>query len=309
MLYDIVREWRGAREGLRRYLITPETSKHRIFTFVDASVAASHSLICVGLEDAFALGVLSSTVHTTWALAAGSRLGIDATPRYNKSSCFEPFPFPDPPDELRQKIAATAEQIHSHRNAALARSAKVGVTIMYNVVEKLRNGAELTKAEREAHKVAACGTLRDLHDELDQLVAEAYGWPWPEPSSQILDRLVALHDRRIQEESAGTVRWLRPECQRPRYAKDVDAATVTDEEARVGRAVESPASPWPTDAIGQITALRALVLAKPISVDEATSRFTNARRDLVARHLETLAILGEVLALGGDQYAAAAPAC
>lgn len=65
--------------------------------------------------------------------------------------------------------------------------------------------------------------------------------------------------------------------------------------------------PWPADAIGQITALRALVFAGPITVDEATRRFVSARRQIVARHLETLAILGEVLAVGGDQYASVVP--
>jgi len=47
------------------------------------------------------------------------------------------------------------------------------------------------------------------------------------------------------------------------------------------------------------------VFAGPITVDEATRRFTSARREIVARHLETLvAILGEVLAVsafGTDQ--------
>ncbi len=297
-------DWRTLRAGLRRYLITPETSKHRIFTFVDAGVAASHSLVCVGLEDAYALGVLSSIFHRTWALAAGSRLGIDATPRYNKSSCFEPFPFPDPAGALRQQIASVAEKIYEHREAALARSEKVGMTIMYNVVDKLRSGAELSKGEREAHQVAACGTLRDLHDELDRRVAEAYGWPWPEPPATILDRLVELHDRRIDEERTGHVRWLRPEYQRSRFAKD----TLADADAPLAEIVEQPPLPWPADAIGQITALRTLVLAGPLTADEATRRFVDARRDIVERHLDTLAILGEVYVLDGKQYAAASPA-
>jgi len=302
------KEWRATREGLRRYLITPETSKHRIFTFVDATVAASHSLVCVGLEDAYSLGVLSSAFHATWALAAGSRLGIDATPRYNKSSCFEPFPFPDPSGALRQKIATVAEEIYAHREAALVRSEKVGMTIMYNVVNKLRSGAELSPGEREAHQIAACGTLRDLHDDLDRLVAEAYGWPWPEPTSMVLDRLVALHDRRVEEERMGNIRWLRPEYQRPRFAKGAQADAVGADAAATEVIERPPAAPWPADAIGQITALRTLVLAGPITADEATARFVNARREIVERHLETLAILGEVLVLDGKQYGAATPA-
>lgn len=45
---------------------------------------------------------------------------------------------------------------------------------MYNVVEKLRSGEPLTTKEREVHTLAACGVLRDVHDELDGAVSEAY---------------------------------------------------------------------------------------------------------------------------------------
>ncbi|MEJ7812008.1 MAG: hypothetical protein WKG32_16465 [Gemmatimonadaceae bacterium] len=51
------------------------------------------------------------------------------------------------------------------------------MTGMYNVVEKLRSGDALTAKEKAVHELAACGVLRDLHDELDRLVAGAYGWP------------------------------------------------------------------------------------------------------------------------------------
>src|SRR5690606_12747369 len=121
-------------------------------------------------------------------------------------------------------------------------------------------------------------------DELDRLVAEAYGWPWPEPAANILDRLVELHDRRLEEERAGTVRWLRPEYQRPRFAKGAQGEGVTRDASAAEVAALSPPSPWPADAIGQITALGALVLAGPITVDEATNRFVGAAREIVARH-------------------------
>jgi hypothetical protein len=300
------RELRDALRGLQRYLATPEVSKHRFFTFLEGDVAPDGSLVAIATSDAFHLGVLSSAIHTAWALAAGARMGIDGTPRYNKRACFEAFPFPNPAAALREKIAATAEWIDSHRKAALARSEKVGMTVMYNVVDKLRGGAELSKAEREVHEVAACGSLRDLHDDLDRLVAEAYGWPWPEPPMQILDRLVTLHDRIVEEERSGTVRWLRPDYQHARFAS-AEAVAVEDDSGSAPAEALPPPVAWPADAIGQITALRALVLAAPLSVDEATGRFTTAPREIVARHLETLAILGEVRALGGDRYAAPAP--
>jgi hypothetical protein len=43
-------------------------------------------------------------------------------------------------------------------------------------------------------------------------------------------------------------------------------------------------------------------------VDEAASHFAGARRDLVVRHLETLAILGEVNRVGDSYSAAPSPA-
>ena len=299
---------REALRGLGRYIVTPETSKHRLFDFVGGDTASDNSLIVIPSASAFLLGVLSSSQHVAWALAAGSRLGIDGTPRYNKGTCFEAFPFPDPSNQVRDKIASVAERIDNLRKNGLARSGKVGMTVMYNVVDKLRVGARLSKLEQEVHRFVACGTLRDLHDELDLLVAEAYGWPWPEPSAKILDRLVDLHDRRVEEERAGTVRWLRPEYQRPRYSKDAEAKAATDAEPTTKSDVGTPPSPWPADAVGQITALHALVLGGPITVDEAMSRFVDARREIVARHLETLAILGEVRALGEERYAVAIPA-
>jgi hypothetical protein len=299
------RELREALRGLRRYPATPEVSKHRFFTFLDHGIAPDGSLVCVATEDAFHLGVLSSTIHATWTLAAGSKMGIDGTPRYNKKACFEAFPFPDPPPALRAKIADVAERIDAHRKAALARGDKVGMTVMYNVVDKLRSAAYLTGPERVVHELAACGTLRDLHDELDRLVAEAYGWPAGEKATAILDRLVALHDERIAEERAGKVRWLRPDYQVPRFAKE-GAASATTEDGAAEEAASAPArSPWPADAASQITAVRALAVAAPVSVDEATLRFDGARREMVARHLETLAILGELRDVGGGRYAAA----
>jgi hypothetical protein len=54
------------------------------------------------------------------------------------------------------------------------------MTGMYNVVAKLRSEEALDVAEQRVHTLAACGVLRDLHDDLDALVASAYGWSWPE---------------------------------------------------------------------------------------------------------------------------------
>ena len=64
---------------------------------------------------------------------------------------------------------------------------------------------------------------------------------------------------------------------------------------------------WPAQAIEQISALKRLAVTATISVDDAVRHFQGARREIIARHLETLAILGELRAVEPDRYAGAAP--
>jgi hypothetical protein len=179
------------------------------------------------------------------------------------------------------------------------------------VVEKLRSGEPLTPQEREIHEIAACGVLKDLHDELDALVAEAYGWPWPMEQEEILERLVALHDERVEEEKQGIVRWLRPDYQIPRFAK-AGARTppptleLDDQSARVAAPAEK--RPWPTTTVDQIAALHAMVATASVTAEEAAEAFLNAKPELVRRHLETLAMVGEVRSGPDGRFAAIAMA-
>jgi hypothetical protein len=204
---------------------------------------------------------------------------------------------PDTPVALRAEVAAKAEAIDAHRKAALKRDERVTMTGMYNVICKLRAKERLTPKEVAIHESSACGVLRDLHDELDALVAKAYGWTWPEDPAVILERLVALHDDRVAEEGKGMVRWLRPDYQHPRFGAGEEAAEALPltpgAPAPVAMAL-ADSRPWPRDAVGQIGALRQLVAAEPVSAEEAAQRFTKAKLEIVARHLETLAILGEL---------------
>ena len=85
--------------------------------------------------------------------------------------------------------------------------------------------------------------LRQIHDELDEAVLEAYGWrnlsarsdtgipacssaPGASPEeagrnayiTELLTRLVALNHERAAEEKRGLIRWLRPDYQNPSAA-------------------------------------------------------------------------------------------
>ncbi|HEU0053314.1 MAG TPA: DNA methyltransferase [Longimicrobium sp.] len=299
-------ERRIAAATLPRVIATVETSRYRWFTFIRGEVVPDGTLITIASDDPFIMGVLSSTIHVTWALATGGRLGVGNDPRYSNGVTFDPFPFPDPPTKLREEIGCVAERLDQHRKDAIARDERVTMTGMYNVVEKLRSGEKLTEKERAIHEIAACGVLRDLHDELDALVARAYGWPWPLEREEALERLVALHDERVEEEKRGIIRWLRPEYQAPRFggAAPVEAPTLDLPEETAETAPTERAQPWPAGAVEQIGAVKACVGGAPATPAEVAAVFIGAPKPLVARYLETLAMVGEVRILPDGRYEA-----
>lgn len=210
--------FRPALAGLRRYIATTETSAHRVFQFLPTETLLDHSSIAIGSADAFHLGVLSSRIHVEWALATGAWLGVGNDSRYSKSKVFDPFPFPDATPEVRARITAIGEELDETRKAALAETPGLTMTELYNLKQKVSSGGVMTANEDDRATRARARIVARLHDQLDAAVAEAYGWPVDLPPAEIVARLVALNAERKAEEEAGTVRWLRPEYQEPRFA-------------------------------------------------------------------------------------------
>lgn len=89
-------EIRAFKDGIQRFIGTTETSKHRLFQFLDASVTPDHMIVAIGSDDPLHLAVLSSRLHVIWAVRSGGWLGIGNDSRYSKSRCFDPFPSPIP---------------------------------------------------------------------------------------------------------------------------------------------------------------------------------------------------------------------
>jgi hypothetical protein len=124
---------------------------------------------------------------------------------------------------------------------------------------------------------------------------------------EVLERLVALHDERVEEEKRGIVRWLRPEYQIPRFGGATPAAAEPVLELPEEPAAAAPpdeARPWPAGAVEQIGAVKASVAGSPATPPEVAAAFAGAPVSLVARHLETLAMVGEVRPLGHGRYQA-----
>jgi hypothetical protein len=289
---------RRALEGLPRYIATTYTAKHRVFIFLDGKVAPDDMVVVIASSDAFHLGVLSSHIHLPWADKAGTRLGIGNDLRYNNSRCFESFPFPDASESQKQTIRDLGERLDAHRKTAQMRG--VTITGMYNLLQKLRTGETFTMQEREQHARAQTEILRQIHDELDRAVTEAYGWPANINETEILERLVALNHERATEESQGLIRWLRPEYQAPGAVQPLAKPMFELEPEEVETVAVTPTGiqPWPKDLKDQLAVLRALLLgsARLWTMEEIGDAFKSRGRyrEGISSHLDLLTDLGVI---------------
>ena len=299
---------REAIEHLPRYIATVETSKHRVFTFLDNGILPDNMLVCVALGDALFLGVLSSRIHVTWALAAGGRLGVGNDPRYNKTRCFDPYPFPNCSDDVRSRVRHIAEQIDAHRKRRQALHSTLKITDMYNVLERLKSSQALSEKEKEIHDQGLVSVLKQLHDELDEAVFDAYGWPHDISDEEILRRLVALNRERAEEEKRGIIRWLRPEYQNPdgpQAASTTQGALPIEPEApEASPAVAGAKRPWPKTLPEQAQAVRAVLAEQPtgLTPEQLARLFLRANTQRVTDMLNTLVSLGQARALEGGRY-------
>jgi hypothetical protein len=294
---------RSALQGLSRYVVTVYTSKHRIFSFADAPILVDATINVIATDDAADLSILSSRHHVSWALAAGARLGVGNDPRYSKSKCFDPFPFPDATDDQKARLRDLGEQLDAHRKARQAEHPRLTLTAMYNVLEMVRAGQTPVGRDRETYDQGLVGILRDLHDRIDREVATAYGWPADLPDEEILTRLVALNRERADEEARGLIRWLRPEYQNP--AGHAGVATETGRLALGDAATGAARDPWPKALPEQIAAVRAALTALGTATpDQIARRFTRAQGRSVQPLLDSLAALGQARVVDGGRYAA-----
>ena len=71
----------GMREAiapLRRFIVTPEVSKHRIFFWLCHPIIPVNKLVVIARDDDTTFGLLHSRFHELWALAKWSMFGMRA---------------------------------------------------------------------------------------------------------------------------------------------------------------------------------------------------------------------------------------
>jgi hypothetical protein len=295
---------RQAVKDTKHYIATTETAKHRVFHFFETTVLAEGTVAVIALNDAYFLGVLSSRIHVVWALAAGGRLGVGNDPRYNKTRCFEPFPFPVATEAQKATIRGLGERLDAHRKKQQAAHPTLTITGMYNVLESLRTGTPLSDKEKEIHQQGLVSILKQLHDELDVAIFEAYGWPVSLTDEELLEKLVALNAERAAEESKGQVRWLRPAFQNPQgQAQATQTSAALTESAEDNATTTTAKVAWPKKMSEQVKEVRALLAKGGVwSLLQVARSFSKAKATDVEDVLDTLQALGVVLTQGdGDE--------
>ena len=212
---------------------------------------------------------------------------------------------------MKACIRVLGEELDAHRKRVQAQHPGLSLTAMYNVLEALRAGRALTAKEQATHDAGLVSVLRQLHDELDAAVADAYGWvragraETDLSDAEILTRIVALNAVRVAEEAAGQIRWLRPAYQAASgqtTQTGLNLPSVTDSKPET----RSPKSkePWPKSLSERVQAVeRALQsAAAPVTAAQLAKRFLRANPEDLAEILETLATLGRAHR-DGDSFA------
>lgn len=200
---------RAKLHGLKRYIATPEVSKHRLFVWLPATVLPDGTLFAIAREDDTTFGILHSRFHEMWSLRQGTSL--EDRPRYTPSTTFYPFPFPegltpDLPSSVyyesspARDIASAAASLNERREAWLNPPGLVRCEP--EVVPGYPD--RMLPVNQEAAVELAKRTLTNLYNEfpswlayahqtLDEAVAAAYGWPAGISEEEALRRLLELN--------------------------------------------------------------------------------------------------------------------
>jgi hypothetical protein len=187
------------------------------------------------------------------------------------------------------------------------------------VLEKLRSGETLSANDQAIHEKGLVSVLRSLHDDLDEAVLAAYGWTdltLPADVDALFQRLVDLNGKRAAEESAGTVRYLRPLIQKPvstieQGKLDVGAAAPQSAPAATTTPSTIAKRPWPSELPTQIKAVAdTLAMAgQPATIEVIGSWFSGKGpwRKRLPVILQSLEAMGRVRRLDDGRWGVSMP--
>ena len=202
-------EMREALKPLTRYIATSRVAKHRLFVWRAWPTLPDNAVVVIARDDDTTFGIVHSKFHRVWSLRMGTAL--QNRPRYTSTTTFETFPFPAgltpklttdsyADDERAKLIAAAAKELNQLRENWLHPPSLA--TQVDDVVDGFparwvpldeEAAHELKKRTLVALYNDPPPWLRNAHQELDEAVSRAYGWPANLDHDAILQRLLALN--------------------------------------------------------------------------------------------------------------------
>ena len=142
----------------RTLMVRGRISPTHAYSFVSKGQVIEASVVAFPNADIVLFGVLQSSIHYCWAMEYTPTFG-KSTFVYAPSQCFETFPLP----VQLGAIGVVAEVYYEYRKKVML-SHHNGLTAVYNRIHNPDEGS--TDIQK----------LRELHIEMDQAVAAAYGW-------------------------------------------------------------------------------------------------------------------------------------
>ena len=192
-LYGSIRE-------LGKVLVRPRVSNTHALVFIKSGVIISEANAIFLFNSFSYFAILQSTLHELWAYKFGSTLGQGI--RYTPSDVFDTYPMPIKTSSME----GVGKTYYEYREQAVIESNE-GLTVAY------------TRFHNPKEKAADITHLRNLHVEMDNAVAAAYGWSdldlghsfhetpqgvrftiSEQARKEILNRLLDLNQERFEEE-------------------------------------------------------------------------------------------------------------
>lgn len=168
-------------QSLDRYMAVGLHGKRLLFVWADIDWIPSNAINAIALDDDFAFGVATSSIHDVWAWEQSSTIKSDI--RYTPSTSFETFPFPAPDSSERSQVERASRDIVQARANASAKlvaqgKKQAGLTAVYNAMDE-----------------GAFTDLRAAHQRLDEAVCKSYGWEVSvlDGRDEIVNRLYQLN--------------------------------------------------------------------------------------------------------------------
>jgi hypothetical protein len=148
-----------ALKGKSQVFVLCRVSPHLSIVRVSSRIVGADSLDYITLNSSCAFAVLQSRIHEIWARFMASSMKDDL--RYTPSDCFETFPFPKN-YESNAKLEEVGEAYYQYRAELMIKNGE-GLTKTYNHFHEQQPAEEIKR-------------LRQLHDQMDRAVLDAYGW-------------------------------------------------------------------------------------------------------------------------------------